>query len=99
MPHETQDSSRVVPAKLSFLAIYNPSLSTSDENFRDQIVFYYNKSAKSRKKHVSKLERGHQAVQEEENEKLRHIGLAQGMVDFARLTLPIYYKAQLLIEA
>ena len=30
---------RVVPAQLSFLAIYNPALGDSDETFHKQIVF------------------------------------------------------------
>ncbi|KAL1865654.1 hypothetical protein VTK73DRAFT_5100 [Phialemonium thermophilum] len=34
----------VVPAHLGFLAIYNPSLGTTDETIDDQIVFYYDGS-------------------------------------------------------
>lgn len=74
---------KVIPAQLSFLAIYNPSLGTTDETFEDQIVFWYSKTQKTRRKHANdaKLQR---QLQEEENEKLRQIGLAQGMVDFAK---------------
>jgi hypothetical protein len=87
---------RVVPAQLSFLAIYNPSLGDSDETFHKQIVFYYSRAAKT-----SRAASGNpstntdangsgsgsgsgSALREEENEKLRQVGLAQGMVGFAR---------------
>ena len=74
----------VVPASLSFLAIYNPSLSRSEETLHDQIVYYYSRSenAKSRRKagnNAQKLD-----PREEKNERLRQIGLAQGMVEFAK---------------
>jgi hypothetical protein len=75
----------VVPAQLAFLAIYNPSLGPTDETFRDQIVFYYSRDARSRKKAGSGNAQQDEAARlEDENEKLRQIGLAQGMVDFAR---------------
>ncbi|KAF3007750.1 hypothetical protein E8E13_010032 [Curvularia kusanoi] len=79
---------RVVPAQLSFLAIYNPSLGDSDETFHKQIVFYYAKAAKARAKLASGNASGNtqaeRDLREEENEKLRQVGLAQGMVGFAR---------------
>ncbi|CAO2658443.1 Nn.00g061660.m01.CDS01 [Neocucurbitaria sp. VM-36] len=75
---------KVVPAQLSFLAIYNPSLGSSDETFHQQIVFYYSKAAKT----LSKLNHGNtqkeHELREQENEKLRQVGLAQGMVGFAK---------------
>ena len=75
---------KVVPAQLSFLAIYNPSLGYREEDFHQQIVFYYSKAATSR----SKLRDGDtaraQVLREQENEKLRQVGLAQGMVGFAK---------------
>lgn len=58
----------ITPAALSFLAIYNPSLGPTDETVHDQIVFYT-----SRKGNVVTS-----------NDKLRQIGLAQGIVEFAR---------------
>lgn len=79
---QEQWEGRIVPAQLSWLAIYNPSLGTTDETFKDQVVFYYHRTAKegrSRKKGQDGTD-----TQERENEKLRQIGLAQGMVDFAR---------------
>lgn len=76
--------SKVVPAQLAFLGIYNPSLGTTDETFRDQVVFYYSKAARLRSKSGSKTAEHERQLREDENEKLRQIGLAQGMVDFAR---------------
>ncbi len=73
---------RVTPAQLSSLAIYNPELGPTDETFRDQIVFYYTKSAKDRKLKPGDAENDRDK-QEEEHHKLRQIGLAQGMVKFA----------------
>ncbi|OQO05232.1 hypothetical protein B0A48_08999 [Cryoendolithus antarcticus] len=111
---------RVTPARLSFLAIYNPTLGPTDETFADQLVFWYSRAAaESRTAHKKredagtirgkggaargkgKAVRGKDNVgekggadggktrrdgelQEEENERLRQIGLAQGMVHFAR---------------
>jgi hypothetical protein len=75
---------KVVPAQLSFLALYNPSLGASDETFHDQIVFYYSKAAKSQSKSKSKDARAEKQLREQENEKLRQVGLAQGVVGFAR---------------
>ncbi len=84
----TEWPSRVVPAQLSFLAIYNPVLGPTDETFRDQLVFYYsrvaNEARSAAKKHARSDAAGGDALRKEENEKLRQIGLAQGMVDFAK---------------
>ena len=75
----------VIPATLSFLAIYNPSLSTSDDDFEDQIVYYYSKpNGSERKSRRRKDFDGSHEVKEERDEKLRQIGLAQGMVSFAK---------------
>ncbi len=75
---------KVRPAQLSFLAIYNPALGSTDEAIRDQIVFYSSKAARSQR-----TRKGHgagvsESEDEEENERLRQVGLAQGMVDFAK---------------
>ncbi|KAF2622275.1 hypothetical protein BU25DRAFT_214053 [Macroventuria anomochaeta] len=75
---------RVVPAQLSFLAIYSPSLGDSDETFHRQIVFYYARAAKKREKLSTGHAQPEEDLREEENEKLRQVGLAQGMVGFAR---------------
>lgn len=74
---------KVVPAQLSFLAIYNPSLGTTDETFENQILFWWSKTSRDRKRSASNPQLAKQ-TQEQENEKLRQIGLAQGMVDFAK---------------
>jgi hypothetical protein len=84
MSIEDQPGHEVRPAQLSFLAIYNPSLGNTDEALQDQIVFYSSRAAR-----VRKARKGHEsdasvAHDEEENERLRQVGLAQGMVDFAK---------------
>ena len=78
---------KVVPAHLSFLAIYNPELGKSDETFHNQIVFYYSKAAKARTKLDGGNRQAEAELKEQENEKLRQVGLAQGMVGFARYAL------------
>ena len=70
----------VQPARLNFLTIYNPSFGQSDETVHDQILYYYSHS--SRRKVYSKSFQ--EPDREEENERLRQIGLAQGMVEFAK---------------
>lgn len=81
-------SASVQPARLAFLAIYNPSLGMTDETFDQQLVFYYSRAAHEARVAARKNARndaaGGDALKAQENEKLRQIGLAQGMVDFAR---------------
>lgn len=80
---DTQAS--VIPAQLSFLAIYNPSLGQSDETLKDQIVFFFSKSSRQRKtKKAAGSAAEAKASHDEENEQLRQVGLAQGMIDFAK---------------
>ena len=84
MSLEDESTLKVRPAQLSFLAIFNPALGSTDEAVRDQIVFYSSKAARSQQ-----ALRGHgtdspRREDEEENERLRQVGLAQGMVDFAK---------------
>ncbi|KAL1968873.1 hypothetical protein VTN77DRAFT_1234 [Rasamsonia byssochlamydoides] len=74
----------VTPAQLSFLAIYNPSLGTTDETLSDQIVFYSSKATRLRRKSVSFNETPFGDDKDDTNERLRQIGLAQGMVNFAK---------------
>lgn len=78
------DSASVVPAQLSYLAIYNPLLGSTDETIQDQIVFYTSKSARLRRREASAAGIDDDGSNSEHNEKLRQIGLAQGMVSFAR---------------
>ncbi|RDW60342.1 uncharacterized protein DSM5745_10800 [Aspergillus mulundensis] len=77
------ESSSVVPAQLSFLAIYNPSLGTTDETIRKQIVFYTSRSSLLRR-HDSSTAGESKELGDDWNERLRQVGLAQGMVTFAR---------------
>lgn len=77
-------SADLVPACLSFLAIYNPSLSNSDDNLRDQIVYYYRKGQLSGRERNCDGDLDPEENQDELNEKLRQVGLAQGMVQFGR---------------
>lgn len=75
----------VVPAQLGFLAIYNPSLGATDETMEDQIVYYssvVSASSPSRKQRRSSVT--DPSSKEDRNERLRQIGLAQGMVEFGR---------------
>ncbi|KFY27901.1 hypothetical protein V493_03228 [Pseudogymnoascus sp. VKM F-4281 (FW-2241)] len=71
---------KAVPAQLKFLAIYNPSLGLTDETRLDQIAYFYDGTGKPTRKAGNSTERS----REEENERLRHIGLAQGMVEFGK---------------
>ena len=84
MSSTLEPSLRVVPAHLSFLAIYNPSLGKTDESLQEQIVFYSSTVTRARRNRKHETEGQHQAEREEENEQLRQVGLAQGMVDFAK---------------
>lgn len=85
-------SAAIVPAQVGFLAIFNPSLGHSDETLDDQIVYYSSVESGSHKRRRStvKSRRGSVArptenlSQAERNERLRQIGLAQGMVNFGK---------------
>ena len=69
----------ITPACLSF--------GTTDETFLDQVVFYWSRAARARRKDTAQHDEDAVAerdLQAEENEKLRQIGLAQGMVGFAQ---------------
>jgi hypothetical protein len=81
-------ASGVIPAQLGFLAIYNPSLGTTDETVDDQIVYYASASQSGSKRRRHRTARDGRptdsADNDDRNERLRQIGLAQGMVDFGR---------------
>jgi hypothetical protein len=77
----------VTPAHLGFLAIYNPSLGTTDETLENQIVYYSSPESRgdrSRQKGLSDAKAIQDVIREQNNERLRQIGLAQGMVEFGR---------------
>ena len=67
-----------IPAQLSFLTIYNPLLAPSDEKLSDQVVFYTSRESSGG------------GGKDEQNRELRQIGLARGMVDFARFDARSY---------
>lgn len=72
----------VRPAQLAFLAIYSPALGPTDETLPDQLVYYY--SGKSREDDSERKQSPEERAKEEQNEQLRNIGLAQGMVAFGK---------------
>ena len=72
------------PAQLSFLAIYNPSLGSTDESIHDQIVFYWSHRTRSRRPEKGDDEERTDGEEHDANDKLRQVGLVQGMVDFAK---------------
>ncbi|KAM5455777.1 hypothetical protein MaudCBS49596_001678 [Microsporum audouinii] len=75
----------VIPAQLSFLTIFNPSLGKTDETLQDQIVFYYSAPSQTKSpKDIPDSDVTGKEYSEEENKRLRHVGLAQGMVSFAK---------------
>lgn len=76
----------IVPAQLGFLALFNPSLGQTDETIEDQIVYYASVSTQtsSRRRRRARTRPTDGISQEERNERLRQIGLAQGMVNFGR---------------
>ncbi|PTU19268.1 hypothetical protein P175DRAFT_0293896 [Aspergillus ochraceoroseus IBT 24754] len=75
--------SSVVPAQLSFLAIYNPLLGPTDETIHEQVVFYTSRAGRSRRQD-STAGTDDKNSSDDKNARLRQIGLAQGMVSFAR---------------
>lgn len=78
----------IEPAQLGFLAIFNPSLGSTDETIDDQIVYYSSVSTQSgslRKRRRRRRSRPTEGIsQAERHERLRQIGLAQGMANFSR---------------
>ena len=75
----------IVPAQVGFLAIFNPGLGDSDETLDDQIVYYSSVDTQTQKRKRHRKARPTENVsQEERNERLRQIGLAQGMVSFSK---------------
>lgn len=80
---QSSEENRVIPAQLDFLAIYNPTFSTSDETLNDQIVYYYSRRSRKRDRDA-KPKSAVDTADDEANERLRQIGLAQAMVSFAK---------------
>src|SRR2546430_16384794 len=84
MSNAAEQVSSVIPAQLAFLAIYNPSLGRTDETLQDQIVYYSSRKTKSKHRHQKGSEGAGGSETAEKNERLRQVGLAQGMVEFAK---------------
>ncbi|KAI2788594.1 hypothetical protein POX_e06614 [Penicillium oxalicum] len=80
------DGGSLIPAHLSYLAIYNPTLGTTDETLEEQIVFYTSGSSDQRPSYLRdvNVERhDSHLLENDKNDMLRQVGLAQGMVSFA----------------
>jgi hypothetical protein len=76
---------KAIPAQVEFLAIYNPSLGTTDETLANQIVYYSPRPREINKRRANiSQDQDDEALRERNNERLRQIGLAQGMVEFGR---------------
>lgn len=75
---------KVVPAQLGFVAIYNPSLGTTDETIENQILYYSSHESRERLHNRKNGQSVGGDSRQEVNEQLRQIGLAQGMVEFGR---------------
>ncbi|RMZ74859.1 hypothetical protein DV737_g5670, partial [Chaetothyriales sp. CBS 132003] len=82
-------SGKVVPARLGFLAIYNPTFGGTDETAYEQIFFYYSRHEWDKRKQPveeagESSANGHgKNTASARNERLRQVGLARGMVEFA----------------
>ncbi|RMD44738.1 hypothetical protein DV735_g433, partial [Chaetothyriales sp. CBS 134920] len=80
---------KVVPARLAFLAIYNPAFGGTDETADEQIFFYYSRDEwdQRRRPGAGRTDSSASApgknTASARNERLRHVGLARGMVEFA----------------
>jgi hypothetical protein len=82
-------ASGIVPAQVGFLALYNPGLGVTDDTVHDQLVYFASPSTQPnprRRRHGAARGRppADAVSREERNERLRQVGLAQGMVEFAR---------------
>ncbi|KAI9794761.1 MAG: hypothetical protein M1816_002889 [Peltula sp. TS41687] len=84
MSTSSKPATSVIPAQVAFIAIYNPSLAApNEESLDDQIVYYFHRK-RFRRKRRKDLDLEHVQDHEEKNERLRQVGLAQGMVQFAK---------------
>lgn len=81
----------VLPAQLAFLTIYNPAFGDSDETAYEQIFFHYSDDeAEKNRRTWSQTNDGTQddasarSQEDQRNDQLRQVGLARGMVEFAK---------------
>lgn len=85
LPPASPPPPSIIPAQLGFLAIYNPSLGTSDDTLDDQILYYASVTTLTSGAGSNRRRRSAPVPsRDERNQRLRHIGLAQGMVEFGR---------------
>ncbi|GAB0138412.1 hypothetical protein EsDP_00006647 [Epichloe bromicola] len=86
MTNATAAAGAAVPAQLGFLAIFNPCLGNTDDTIDDQIVYYASETTQrvGIKKGPTRGRPTDAISQEERSERLRQIGLAQGMINFSR---------------
>ena len=80
----------VVPAQLAYLTIYNPAFGDTDETAYEQIFYYYSRE-ESQRQETQRASGGQNdtgakppSEEEDKNERLRQVGLARGMVEFAK---------------
>lgn len=81
----------IVPAHLGFLSIYSPDLAEDS-----QLVFHYSRPLNQRRRRGKKTadtqdlhEQRESERRQDEHRRMRQIGLAQGMVNFARYVVSI----------
>lgn len=85
MSQNDAELNEITPAHLAFLTIFNPDLAKTEDTEKDQIVFHWSKSQLSRRKtHVYNEHDEKRRAEEDEHERLRQVGLAQGMLHFSR---------------
>ena len=74
----------IVPARIAYLAIYNPTWATSDDQVEDQLAYYYSHLDDTRNRtNPATTRKGDQDSTIDVNEKFRQIGLAQGILQFS----------------
>jgi hypothetical protein len=76
---------------LAYLTIYNPAFGETDETAYEQIFFYYSRTDAERQERFRKspeqsktAEDKQDSSEDEKNERLRQVGLARGVVEFAK---------------
>ncbi len=85
MSGTTKSIDSVIPARLAFLAIYNPLLGRTDDTVGDQLVYHYSRRHRAKQRLRKSTEAEAVAIsKDDQNETIRQIGLAQGMVEFAK---------------
>lgn len=87
MSQRTDPSNELNLAKLGFLAIYNPSFGSTEDSFENQSVYYYSSSSSEQNRSQSSSKNQLQdsdTLRQQKDEQFRQIGLAQGMVEFAK---------------